>query len=119
MDSLLEKYANSFGIKIENTEENNNIKRETRYRVIYQILRGNKIIAITNSEDYKSFSDANNDAKSRVKIKKGDLLIVRALKIDYASIAIDTVLSGKKYVMKPIKITAMDTDELLDKLNSL
>ena len=50
--------------------------------------------------------------------KKGDLLIVRALKIDWATFEENTLLSGKRVTTRPIKIEIMDTEELKNRLNN-
>lgn len=102
--------------------DNTNIqKRETRFRVIYQILRGKKVIVFANTEDVPSFEDAVAKVKNQMAnfvTKKGDLLIVRALKIDWATFEENTLLSGKRVTTRPIKIEIMDTEELKNRLNN-
>ena len=121
MDSILDKYASTFGI---NLNDDNNIykpKRLTKFRIICQVLRGKKIVVFANTEDCNTFNEAMDRLKDRMKnfvTKKGDSLVMRALKIDWATVEENTLLSGKKTTMRPIKVVAMDPEELKNRLLS-
>jgi hypothetical protein len=115
--SNLEDSAQALGIKLDDVQESEGLKKEKRYCFIIHILRGKESYIGTTKEPHPDFKEAKRIAINRLKqqlkrIKKHDIISFKCLEFTYCDVPIDSVLKGMIYKMQPVSNRWMTPEEI-------
>jgi hypothetical protein len=114
----LENAAAALGIDLSDVQEDTIVHKEKRYHIIIHVLRGKHTFIGSNLVASKDIKIAKREAIKNLKtqldkVKKNDLVSVKALEVTYADVPIDTVLKGPTLSMQPITNRWLSPEELL------